>query len=167
MFCTKCGKKILDDNKFCPYCGEKLQEIGKNNVEQKQAVSLPKEKPKWKSIVKFILGIFLWSGFLNFFMDTFTVVYLWTIPEDYDIYTLTVGLICFILIYVYDFSGGNKSKLVEIIADATSFMIILSMVMATKMVIPLWFGFIYFIILAILNHLLIKGAKDRAMKKVK
>jgi len=29
MYCSKCGKKILDDSIFCSYCGNKI----KNSVE--------------------------------------------------------------------------------------------------------------------------------------
>lgn len=27
MFCRKCGKQILDDSKFCQYCGVEVKEI--------------------------------------------------------------------------------------------------------------------------------------------
>lgn len=27
MFCRKCGKQILDDSKFCQYCGLKVMEV--------------------------------------------------------------------------------------------------------------------------------------------
>lgn len=33
MFCSNCGKEIIDSDKFCIHCGEKL--IFENNVEDK------------------------------------------------------------------------------------------------------------------------------------
>ena len=29
MFCSKCGKEIKDEDKFCTYCGQKLKKIQK------------------------------------------------------------------------------------------------------------------------------------------
>ena len=32
MECQKCNKEITDDSKFCPGCGEKLSEVGKEDL---------------------------------------------------------------------------------------------------------------------------------------
>lgn len=34
MFCTKCGKKIQDDAKFCPYCGATVEPIADLSQQQ-------------------------------------------------------------------------------------------------------------------------------------
>lgn len=40
MYCTKCGKEIADNARFCPYCGEKIE------VQQNAASRVSSEKPK-------------------------------------------------------------------------------------------------------------------------
>jgi len=34
MFCSKCGKKLLDDAVFCPYCGAKVGDAIPSQPEQ-------------------------------------------------------------------------------------------------------------------------------------
>jgi len=31
MYCSKCGKEITDDSKFCEYCGNDITEVNINN----------------------------------------------------------------------------------------------------------------------------------------
>lgn len=49
-FCTNCGKKLVADSKFCQFCGEKVEQIEKEEIveEQKEAhIEVEKvEKPK-------------------------------------------------------------------------------------------------------------------------
>lgn len=44
MFCTKCGKKNTDGNKFCQYCGEKLVSKADINIKAVNKLSIPKKK---------------------------------------------------------------------------------------------------------------------------
>lgn len=39
MFCRKCGKQILDDSRFCQYCGEAVQVVAGQVVEKTVKVS--------------------------------------------------------------------------------------------------------------------------------
>lgn len=34
MFCRKCGKQILDDSKFCQYCGVEVREIRETRIDK-------------------------------------------------------------------------------------------------------------------------------------
>lgn len=53
MFCTKCGKEILNGAKFCTNCGNKLetdleaiqQKSGSQNVEKKDLTNISDDKP--------------------------------------------------------------------------------------------------------------------------
>ena len=54
MFCKKCGQKIPDDSRFCPYCGtdntvdflsETAEENGKTIVSHMETQSSPKKDP--------------------------------------------------------------------------------------------------------------------------
>lgn len=48
MYCTKCGKEITDNSKFCKYCGNE-------NMKKK---SIPKESQKIISVVIIVILIF-------------------------------------------------------------------------------------------------------------
>ena len=37
MFCTQCGKKLVDNAKFCAYCGAKVELFEKNDLEQNKS----------------------------------------------------------------------------------------------------------------------------------
>ncbi len=34
MFCRKCGKEILDDSKFCQYCGTSVMEVFHESIDK-------------------------------------------------------------------------------------------------------------------------------------
>ena len=63
MFCRNCGKEILDDDKFCSYCGTKVEE------EIVDFSNKPIESPVWGWFAKigFILSLItLIGGCLSF-----------------------------------------------------------------------------------------------------
>ena len=54
MFCRNCGKEIKEQEKFCPYCGSKVEE-GVNAEKQSE---IPKNNEKNKSVgIKAVVGI--------------------------------------------------------------------------------------------------------------
>lgn len=61
MFCTKCGKKIQDDAKFCPYCGATVKPIvavdHQRSTERRQTVVKPASPPQEKSKKGFFIGL--------------------------------------------------------------------------------------------------------------
>lgn len=61
VFCTKCGKKIQDDAKFCPYCGATVKPIvdvdHQRSAERHQAIVNPASPPQEKSKKGFFVGL--------------------------------------------------------------------------------------------------------------
>ena len=67
MFCRFCGQKINEGSKFCPNCGEKLEDVVVNEVPVEVIVDtnksntneVVKERGPWKvfAIVGYVLGI--------------------------------------------------------------------------------------------------------------
>lgn len=46
MFCMKCGKKIDDDSKFCPFCGNRIEGVTNSNEINKSSRVKPKKLSK-------------------------------------------------------------------------------------------------------------------------
>lgn len=44
MFCRKCGKRILDDSKFCQYCGEEVKEAVEPTIDKTIILSTQEAK---------------------------------------------------------------------------------------------------------------------------
>jgi len=74
MFCIKCGKKILANDRYCQYCGEKIdgteepQNIKQTNlVQDEKSKKLKLSKNTWKPalIIIAVLGFFTWAYFAN------------------------------------------------------------------------------------------------------
>ncbi|MDR0824342.1 MAG: zinc ribbon domain-containing protein [Prevotella sp.] len=56
MFCKNCGTKLVDNAKFCPDCGSKVEETGlvRNETIVKQETEIPLEdKPQYKLAMKY------------------------------------------------------------------------------------------------------------------
>ena len=54
MFCRNCGKEIKEQEKFCPYCGSKVDE----RVNEEKQSEMPKNNEKKKSVgKKAVVGI--------------------------------------------------------------------------------------------------------------
>ena len=34
MICRKCGKEFENDNTFCPYCGEKVEDLNEETIDE-------------------------------------------------------------------------------------------------------------------------------------
>lgn len=80
MFCSKCGKQIDDDSKFCPFCGNTVmgspvQKETKNNAatmqEKVQGETTEKQKTKKPVSIKFAVGgtaVVLVLVIVSFFM---------------------------------------------------------------------------------------------------
>lgn len=49
MFCMKCGKKIDDDSKFCPFCGSAIGDTTQSN-EQTQRMSMSSQIPSMSAV---------------------------------------------------------------------------------------------------------------------
>ncbi|MDD6069697.1 MAG: zinc-ribbon domain-containing protein [Clostridiales bacterium] len=70
MYCTKCGKEIKEDARFCIYCGEVVSDSAKKMIQPDvvkslQPVTPPKQKEqreKWKIAVFALVGIVLVGG---------------------------------------------------------------------------------------------------------
>lgn len=70
MYCTKCGKEIKEDARFCIYCGEVVSDSAKKMIQpdvvkSPQPVTPPKQKEqrgKWKIAVFALVGIVLVGG---------------------------------------------------------------------------------------------------------
>ena len=67
MFCSKCGKELADDVKFCQYCGQQVGEVVKQeqSVIYVQAVQQPKSQ-FWAIVLCVFLGL---AGFHDFYME--------------------------------------------------------------------------------------------------
>lgn len=52
MYCKNCGKKIVEESKFCPFCGKNINTKIENNSGSEE-ISIPKEIKGWS-----------WGGFL-------------------------------------------------------------------------------------------------------
>ena len=67
MYCTKCGKEIKDESKFCIYCGEKV-----NQEQSNQTVDVKNIKPiEWLRCFLGIISIVLWCVIFKGFFDIF------------------------------------------------------------------------------------------------
>ena len=50
MFCTKCGKELADNAKFCPNCGEQILEVTNETTPQVNEASTTETKKKFSGI---------------------------------------------------------------------------------------------------------------------
>ena len=70
MFCSNCGKKIEDGQKFCPYCGNKLEVV--NEKEQSKIDNTSNSKPLIKNkvfiIIIIVLILIIVALVVNFFL---------------------------------------------------------------------------------------------------
>ncbi len=64
-YCVFCGKKINDDNLFCPYCGNKQPEL-KEISEQNEVISEKKKESKTSLVLGILSIIFTLSLGLSF-----------------------------------------------------------------------------------------------------
>lgn len=76
MFCSKCGKEVEKGTKFCPGCGEKIEE--KKVVEATKVETKKEEQPRSKAlgVVALVLGIvsIVLAIFLNIFIILIPIV---------------------------------------------------------------------------------------------
>ena len=53
MYCTNCGKEIKSNSKFCPFCGNAVNNSGQNEIiSEKQREQEYEEKVPEKAVVK-------------------------------------------------------------------------------------------------------------------
>lgn len=73
MFCSKCGKKVDENTKFCPGCGEKVES---KKVEKVEVAKTTKKEEKAESnglgIAGMVIGIV--SIILSFFLSVFVLI---------------------------------------------------------------------------------------------
>ena len=92
MFCKKCGRGVEDGTKFCPFCGENLQE---NTVTYTAASSYDgnsSDKSRGLAIILACIGFVFVAGIHRFYVGKIGTGIL---------YTLTAGL--FGIGYLVDF----------------------------------------------------------------
>lgn len=60
MYCGKCGKKILENSKFCGFCGSKISDLKIQQLpEEEVSVRNNKRKSKSKKVIRVIVTIVL------------------------------------------------------------------------------------------------------------
>lgn len=63
MFCRNCGKKVENEIKFCPYCGEK---VAQKEIEKKDINFFESDATR-KAVLKILIGVIIISFFLPMF----------------------------------------------------------------------------------------------------
>ena len=92
MICSKCGKEIMDNNNFCPNCGEK---IGNNVIGQERILKTQPVKVKTNGwiVINFILLLCIFLLLVSILStqkrqqkgkDSKSILVVEMVDEDYD-----------------------------------------------------------------------------------
>lgn len=125
MYCVKCGRYNYDENKYCTYCGEKLEtsHFGLKNKSKQRGIDV---------ILIVLVIVFLVCGFIGHNLKTpieakpeteetkATVIDLWTSFDKVDVTGMTAGEIDSkygLTDHLYDISGGSVWDLSKLDID--------------------------------------------------